>query len=216
MDIMSYRAPVQSAAGQDELIDLLRWVEYVVREEWTTYVFGLELIKYRNVKKEMVQMLHIAMTCVGKRLETRPKMDQVIRMLEEIRMFACLAHDELNPRELEHLLGMAKVNLQVEKSNTNRISPAMRKQQRQSEREVEIAKKNLLKLGPKNDAEANDLLQAANQPLETYMKQNGLTSSISEQQASSGSQALAQGSSGCTPTVHEDEPQGTDNHDNSS
>ena len=60
------------------------------------------------------------------------------------------------------------------------------------------------------------LLQAANQPLETYMKQNGLTSLISEQQASSGSQALAQGSSGCTQTVHEDEPQGTDHHDNSS
>ncbi|GKB72606.1 hypothetical protein Tco_0934018 [Tanacetum coccineum] len=138
------------------------------------------------------------------------------------------------------------INLQVEKANTNRIAPAMRKQQRQSEREAEIAEKNLLKLGPKNDAEANEsrslgkglylnihhphcvqyngtthvsvmsLFQAANQSLETYMKHNGLTSSISEQQASSGSQALAQGNSGCTPTVHEDEPQGTDNHDNSS
>nr|GEY90897.1 probable inactive receptor kinase At5g58300 [Tanacetum cinerariifolium] len=76
----------QSAAGQDEPVDLSRLVEYVVREEWTTDVYGLELIKYQNVKNEMVQMLHVAMTCVGKRLETRPKMDQVIRMIEEIRM----------------------------------------------------------------------------------------------------------------------------------
>ncbi|PWA47429.1 hypothetical protein CTI12_AA499760 [Artemisia annua] len=225
---------------------------------------------------------------------------------------ACLAPDELNPRELEHLLGMAKEfhkwrNTMTTRpdqehgaSGPNQTDPSiatttkhprhrpgcscivcsqppsgkgkhkpnctcnvcmtvkrrfktlmLRKQQRQSEREAEIAEKNQLKLGPKNDTEANEsrslgkgldlnihpphrlqdnntsgtstthvsmmsLLQAANQPLETYMKQNGLTSLISEQQASSGSQALAQGSSGCTPTVHEDEPQGTDHHDNSS
>ncbi|KVI03255.1 B3 DNA binding domain-containing protein [Cynara cardunculus var. scolymus] len=36
------------------------------------------------------------------------------------------------------------------------------------------------------------LLQVANLPLETYLKQNGLTSLISEQQASSGSQTLPQ------------------------
>lgn len=36
------------------------------------------------------------------------------------------------------------------------------------------------------------LLQVANLPLETYLKQNGLTSLISEQQSSSGSQTLPQ------------------------
>lgn len=36
------------------------------------------------------------------------------------------------------------------------------------------------------------LLQVANLPLETYLKQNGLTSLINEQQASSGSQVLPQ------------------------
>ncbi|GJX72869.1 equilibrative nucleotide transporter 3-like protein [Tanacetum coccineum] len=51
MAATSKKAPVQLAARQDELMDLSRWVEYVVREESTTYVFGLELIKYQNVKK---------------------------------------------------------------------------------------------------------------------------------------------------------------------
>lgn len=124
----------------------------------------------------------------------------------------------------------------------------LRKQQRQSEREAEIAEKNQLKLGFKNEMEVKEsrssgksqldlnihpvrvqdnnaagtthvsmmsLLQAANQPLETYMKQNGLSSLVSEQQASSGSQVLPQASSGCTPMI-EEELQGPDNNDNNS
>ncbi|KAI7745097.1 hypothetical protein M8C21_017797 [Ambrosia artemisiifolia] len=125
----------------------------------------------------------------------------------------------------------------------------LRKQQRQSEREAELAEKSQLKLGPTNketevkqsisssgkgqldlnidphrvhDTHASNtthvsmmsLLQAANQPLETYMKQNGLTSLISEPQGSSGSQPLPQTSSGPTPTVQEDEPQGPNHDDN--
>nr|XP_043636022.1 B3 domain-containing protein Os07g0679700 isoform X2 [Erigeron canadensis] len=223
---------------------------------------------------------------------------------------ACLAPDELNPRELEHLLGMAKefhkwrnslshgIDQEQGTSGANQTEPSiaattkhprhrpgcscivcsqppsgkgkhkpncscnvcmtvkrrfktlmLRKQQRQSEREAEIAEKNQLKLGPNNEMEVREsrssgkgqldlnihpirvqdnlaastapvsmmsLLQAANQPLETYMKQNGLTSLVSEQQASSGSQALPQASSGCTLMVQEDDPQEPDLNDNSS
>lgn len=127
----------------------------------------------------------------------------------------------------------------------------LRKQQRQSEREAEIAERSQLKLGPTNketeikqstsssgkghldlnidphrihDSHTSSithvsmmsLLQAANQPLETYMKQNGLTSLISEPQASSSSQPLPQASSGPTPTIQEDEPQGPNHNDNGS
>ncbi|XP_071717686.1 B3 domain-containing transcription repressor VAL2-like [Rutidosis leptorrhynchoides] len=216
---------------------------------------------------------------------------------------ACVAPDELNPRELDHLLGMAKefhnwknsVGIGPDQDQgamgPNQTDPSvaattkhprhrpgcscivcsqppsgkgkhkpnctcnvcmtvkrrfktlmLRKQQRQSEREAEIAEKNQLRLGPKNEMEFKEsrldlnihpirvqdnnavgtphvsmmsLLQAANQPLETYMKQNGLTSLVSEPQASSGSQVLPQASSGCTPVVHEDELQGPDHNSNS-
>ncbi|XP_071739674.1 B3 domain-containing protein Os07g0679700-like [Rutidosis leptorrhynchoides] len=223
---------------------------------------------------------------------------------------ACLAPDELNPRELEQLLGMVKEfhkwknsvghgpNQEQGASGPNQTEPStaattkhprhrpgcscivcsqppsgkgkhkpnctcnvcmtvkrrfktlmLRKQQRQSEREAEIAEKNQLNFGLKNELQVNEsrflsksqldlnihplrvqdnnaagtshlsmmsLLQAANQPLETYMKQNGLTSLVSEQQASSGSQVFPQASSGCTPMVHEEELQGPDHNDNSS
>ncbi|XP_076935644.1 B3 domain-containing transcription repressor VAL2-like [Bidens hawaiensis] len=223
--------------------------------------------------------------------------------------FSCLAPDELNPRELEQLLGMMKEyhkwrNTMSHKpdqeqgpSGPNQTEPSvatttkhprhrpgcscivcsqppsgkgkhkpnctctvcmtvkrrfktlmLRKQQHQSEREAEIAEKSQLKLGPttKESTEVKQstsgqldlnidphrvqdihasstphvsmmsLLQAANQPLETYMKQNGLTSLISEPQASSGSQPLPQATSGPSPTVQEDEPQRPNHNDNGS
>ncbi|KAK9067781.1 hypothetical protein SSX86_011892 [Deinandra increscens subsp. villosa] len=231
---------------------------------------------------------------------------------------SCLTPDELNPRELEQLLGMAKGNEYHKWRNSMSHKPdqeqgpsgpnqteqpvatttkhprhrpgcscivcsqppsgkgkhkpnctctvcmtvkrrfktlMLRKQQRQSEREAEIiAEKGQLKLGPAPNKETEvkqstsssgkgqldlnvdphrvqdnhasttthaismmSLLQAANQPLEMYMKQNGLTSLISEPQASSGSQPLPQASPGpTTPTVQEDEPQGPNHKDNGS
>ncbi|KAK3015804.1 hypothetical protein RJ639_007229 [Escallonia herrerae] len=47
------------------------------------------------------------------------------------------------------------------------------------------------------------LLQVANLPLETYLKQNGLTSLISEQQASSGSHALPQATGESEGRLHD-------------
>lgn len=50
------------------------------------------------------------------------------------------------------------------------------------------------------------LLQVANRPLETYLKQNGLTSLVSEQQASSGSHALPQATTESEGQPQEDHP----------
>lgn len=71
--------------GHDDVVDLPRWVRSVVREEWTAEVFDVELLKYENVEEEMVQMLQIALTCVAKVPDTRPKMDEVVKMIEEVR-----------------------------------------------------------------------------------------------------------------------------------
>ncbi|CAA3029467.1 Serine threonine kinase [Olea europaea subsp. europaea] len=63
---------------------LVRWVASVVREEWTVEVFDIELLKYQNIEEAMVEVLQIATDCVKSVPKHRPKMSEVVRMLEDI------------------------------------------------------------------------------------------------------------------------------------
>ena len=60
-------------------------MQSVVREEWTAEVFDADLLRHPNVEDEMVQMLQVAMACVAMVPDQRPKMEEVIRRITEIR-----------------------------------------------------------------------------------------------------------------------------------
>lgn len=90
---MTGKAPTQAFLN-DEGIDLPRWVQSVVREEWTAEVFDLELMRYQNIEEEMVSMLQIAMQCVDIVPERRPKMSEVLPLLEDVHQFSSDTGDE--------------------------------------------------------------------------------------------------------------------------
>lgn len=73
------------SGGAGGAVDLPRWVQSVVREEWTAEVFDLELMRYKDIEEEMVGLLQIAMACTAVAADHRPKMDHVVKLIEDIR-----------------------------------------------------------------------------------------------------------------------------------
>ncbi|KAL5551915.1 hypothetical protein UlMin_002091 [Ulmus minor] len=84
LELLTGKSPIHTTAG-DEIIHLVRWVHSVVREEWTDEVFDIELMRYPNIEEEMVEMLQIAMSCVVRMPDQRPKIVEVVKMIENVR-----------------------------------------------------------------------------------------------------------------------------------
>ncbi|XP_019430937.1 PREDICTED: probable inactive receptor kinase At5g58300 isoform X2 [Lupinus angustifolius] len=91
LEMLTGKTPLMHP-GHEDVVDLPRWVRSVVREEWTAEVFDEELLIGQYVEEEMVQMLQIALVCVAMVPDMRPKMDEAVRIIEEIK------HHELKNR----------------------------------------------------------------------------------------------------------------------
>ncbi|XP_057971745.1 probable inactive receptor kinase RLK902 [Malania oleifera] len=83
LELLTGKAPTHSLLNE-EGVDLPRWVQSVVREEWTSEVFDLELLRYQNVEEEMVQLLQLAVDCTAQYPDNRPSMAEVTRRIEEL------------------------------------------------------------------------------------------------------------------------------------
>ncbi|KAH0976062.1 hypothetical protein GBA52_017961 [Prunus armeniaca] len=77
--------PPTHALLNEEGVDLPRWVQSIVKEEWTSEVFDLELLRYQNVEEEMVQLLQLAIDCSAQYPDKRPSISEVTRRIEELR-----------------------------------------------------------------------------------------------------------------------------------
>lgn len=84
LELLTGKSPIHSTGG-DEVVHLARWVHSVVREEWTAEVFDVDLLRYPNIEEEIVEMLQIGMSCVVRMPEQRPKMTDLVRMVEDVR-----------------------------------------------------------------------------------------------------------------------------------
>uniref|UniRef100_A0ACD5VU44 Uncharacterized protein n=1 Tax=Avena sativa TaxID=4498 RepID=A0ACD5VU44_AVESA len=79
LEILTGRSP------EDGKVDMPRWVRTVVREEWTSEVFDMELLRTRGAEDEMVALLQVALLCAADDPRERPRMAVVAKMIEDIR-----------------------------------------------------------------------------------------------------------------------------------
>ncbi|KAL3682690.1 hypothetical protein R1sor_000712 [Riccia sorocarpa] len=84
LELLTGRQPSQSQQSQGA-VDLPKWVNSVVREEWTAEVFDRDLKTQGSEVDEMVTLLQIAMACLTSNPEERPKMAQVVKLIDQIR-----------------------------------------------------------------------------------------------------------------------------------
>ncbi|KAL0924663.1 hypothetical protein M5K25_005512 [Dendrobium thyrsiflorum] len=93
LELITGKAPAQAILNEGG-VDLPRWVQSVIHEEWMTEVFDMELLRYQSVEEEMVQMLQLGVDCTVQIPDQRPTMSAVVVRIEEIRQASLLANKE--------------------------------------------------------------------------------------------------------------------------
>ncbi|KAG4192673.1 hypothetical protein ERO13_A07G164800v2 [Gossypium hirsutum] len=83
LELLTGKAPRHALLNEDG-VDLSRWVQSVVQEEWTTEVFDLELLRHQNVEEDMVKLLQLAIDCTAQYPDKRPSLSEMTTRIEEI------------------------------------------------------------------------------------------------------------------------------------
>ncbi|KAL2558682.1 putative inactive receptor kinase [Forsythia ovata] len=83
LELLTGKPAIRSAAD-GEAIQLVSWVNSVVRHEWTGEVFDIQLLKYPSMEDAMLKLLQIGMICTASDPWRRLKMSEVVKILEDI------------------------------------------------------------------------------------------------------------------------------------
>ncbi|KAK6142093.1 hypothetical protein DH2020_012195 [Rehmannia glutinosa] len=78
--------------GGHEAVDLVKLVNSVKNRERAAKVFDADLWKDPTIREKMVKILEIGIRCAEKSTKKRPKMSEVMKMLEEITMLDPISH----------------------------------------------------------------------------------------------------------------------------
>ncbi|KMZ67074.1 Receptor-like kinase [Zostera marina] len=81
LELLTGKSPGEAMNG----VDLPQWVASIVKEEWTSEVFDLELIRDADTGDELVDTLKLALHCVDPSPTARPEVQQILQQLEEIK-----------------------------------------------------------------------------------------------------------------------------------
>ncbi|MCO5554157.1 hypothetical protein L7F22_007683 [Adiantum nelumboides] len=85
LELLTGKSPVPIAGRPNGAqVDLPRWVQSVVREQWTAEVFDLEIMKFEYIQEEMMQLLQIALPCVSPSPDQRPTMSQLATAINSL------------------------------------------------------------------------------------------------------------------------------------
>ncbi|KAL0317639.1 UNVERIFIED_CONTAM: putative inactive receptor kinase, partial [Sesamum angustifolium] len=83
LELLTRKSP-ECVPGGPEAVDLVKLVSSVKGKDMTAKVFDADLLKYPTIREQMVKVLQIGISCVAKSLKKRPKMSEVVKMLEDM------------------------------------------------------------------------------------------------------------------------------------
>ncbi|XP_027124188.2 probable leucine-rich repeat receptor-like protein kinase At1g68400 isoform X2 [Coffea arabica] len=74
----------ESYEDYDVVDDLSDWVRTVVNNDWSTDILDMEILAEKEGYDEMLKLTNIALECTDIAPENRPKMNEILRRIEEV------------------------------------------------------------------------------------------------------------------------------------
>ncbi|KAL0400926.1 UNVERIFIED_CONTAM: putative inactive receptor kinase [Sesamum latifolium] len=83
LELLTRKSPMHVPGGH-EVVDLVKLVSSIKSKVWAARAFDADLLKNPTIREQMVTMLQIGLRCVAKPIKKRPKMSEVLKILEDL------------------------------------------------------------------------------------------------------------------------------------